>query len=142
MGFEKVPRFSFSPEEPNEAGWITEANRIIEEENWEDDSDVMQIHSEIRERIKAMGDESRLTAGAMDELFDSYEKEALVQFVEDHSEKASHYANLWSNWTALAGIDPQIEDDEWSVWMQGHKQAKYMGQYRAIARAFRGYHGS
>src|SRR5688500_13050911 len=133
MSFEKGPRFSLPPEDPSQEAWITEANRIIEEENWEDDSDIMEIHSRIRDRIDATGDKPNVTPGGTEEMFDGFEKEELNRFAEDHPEKAAHYAKLWNDWAKLAGIDPKIENDEWNSWRLEHPEAKYMGQYRAIA---------
>ena len=99
MNFEKGPRFSFPPEESNQAAWITEAHRIIEDENWEDDPDVMEMHSKVRRRTEALG--KGRTVDVNSERLEAIEVGELVRFVQDFPEKAEHYADLWAGWTKI-----------------------------------------
>lgn len=135
MNIEKEPRFSFDADKD---AWKVEARRIIEEENWEEDGDVMNIHSAVRTRIEELGDQADMSAGGLDEFIDGFEKEETLQFVQNFPEKAAHYTELWEHWAALADLAPDIEDNEWTTWKDEHLEAKYMGQYRSIARASRG----
>ena len=34
----------------------------------------------------------------------------------------------------MAGIDTDIDDDDWDGWRREHPEAKNLGQYRSIAR--------